>query len=29
MYGNPFMVIMPLRDNAFELLGEVLNDESV
>lgn len=26
LYGNPFLVIMPLRDNAFELCAEVLNE---
>ncbi len=29
MYGNPFMVIMPLRDNAFDLLAEVLNEKGI
>lgn len=28
-YGNPFMVIMPLRDNAFELCAEVLNEKGL
>ncbi|MFW2973221.1 hypothetical protein ACN6UB_22465 [Serratia marcescens] len=27
LYGNPFMVIMPLRENAFEVLEEVLNED--
>lgn len=26
-YGNPFMVIMPLREDAFEQITEVLSDE--
>ena len=26
-YGNPFMVIMPLREDAFEQIAEVLSDE--
>ncbi|MFH2376631.1 hypothetical protein ABK675_07315 [Hafnia paralvei] len=26
LYGNPFLVIMPLYDNAFELCAEVLNE---
>lgn len=29
VYGNPFMVIMPLRDDAFEQLAGVLNEESL
>lgn len=27
LYGNPFLVIMPLHDNAFELCAEVLNED--
>lgn len=26
-YGNPFLVIMPLHDNAFDLYAEVLNEK--
>ncbi|MGH1531199.1 hypothetical protein [Yersinia proxima] len=28
-YGNPFLVIMPLRSNAFELCQEVLNEKGI
>ncbi|MBE5251766.1 hypothetical protein [Mixta mediterraneensis] len=27
-YGNPQLVIMPMRNNAFELMGALLNEES-
>lgn len=29
LYGSPLLVIMPLRDNAFELCAEVLNEEGI
>jgi hypothetical protein len=29
LYGNPLLVIMPLADNAFELVAEVLNEEGI
>ncbi|EPO8465798.1 hypothetical protein ACUH7A_003149 [Yersinia enterocolitica] len=29
LYGNPFLVIMPLHDNAFELCQEVLNEKGI
>lgn len=29
LYGNPILVIMPLRDNAFDLWAEVMNEESI
>ncbi|WP_211130346.1 hypothetical protein [Serratia surfactantfaciens] len=29
LYGNPFLVIMPLRDNTFDLLDEVMNEEGI
>lgn len=28
-YGNPFLLIMPLRDNTFELCEEVLNEKDI
>lgn len=29
LYGNPFLVIMPLHSNAFELCQEVLNEKGI
>lgn len=29
LYGNPFLVIMPLRSSAFELCQEVLNEKGI
>lgn len=28
-YGNPFLVLMPLREDAFELIAEVLNEKGM
>ncbi|QDL31277.1 hypothetical protein [Serratia liquefaciens] len=29
LFGNPFLVIMPLHDNAFDLCAEVLNEKGI
>jgi len=28
-YGNPFLILMPLREDAFELIAEVLNEKGM
>lgn len=29
IYGNPFMAIMPMRDNTFDLCAELLNEKGI